>query len=187
MLVHGDRLWAPICDLLEAAGHITYAPSLTGYGDRAHLARADLRLAEHAVEVTDLVEADDLSDVVLVGHSYGGLMITAVAERIAGRLRHLVYVDALAPRHGESALDVTPPTRREEILELARTHGDGVWVPHRGPGPHAAPGHPLATLLEPVHLADPVAAALPRTFIYCSSPPAPMIGPSAERARNDPA
>jgi pimeloyl-ACP methyl ester carboxylesterase len=187
VLVHGDRVWRPVQDILEAAGHSTYAPSLTGYGVRTHLARSDLGLRDHAAEVVDLVVGESLSDIVLVGHSYGGLVITVAAEQAAAQLRHLVYVDALAPRDGESALDITPAPRRDEVLELARTKGGGVWVPHRHPRPGSSPGHPLRTLTDPVRLSDPVAAALPRTFVYCSSPPAPMIGPSAERARNDPA
>ena len=187
VLVHGTTAgWRPVGDLLEAVGHKTYARSLMGYAERAHLARSDLRLLDHVDDLANLIVNEDLRDVVLVGHSYGGMVITGAAERVADRLRHLVYVDALAPRDGESALDITPPARREEILELARTRGGGVWVPHRNPGPHAAPGVPLSTLLEPLRLSDPAAAALPRTFVYCSSPPAPMIGPSAERARNEP-
>ena len=70
-------------DLLEAAGHATHAPALTGYGERAHLARGDLRVGDHAAEVVDLIHDEDLADVVLVGHSYGGLVITAAAERAA--------------------------------------------------------------------------------------------------------
>jgi pimeloyl-ACP methyl ester carboxylesterase len=187
VLVHGDRGWRPVAEILEAAGHVTYAPSLTGYGERIHLARPDLRLVDHVAEVVDLILEQDLSGVVLVGHSYGGMVITGAAERVAERLGHLVYVDALAPRDGESALDISPPARRAEILELAQTRGGGVWVPHRNAAPGAWPGHPLSTLVEPLRLGDPAAAALPRTFVYCSSPPAPMIGLSAERARNDPA
>src|SRR5262245_42084540 len=76
-------------------------------GERAHLMRSDLRLLDHAAAVVDLITGEDLSDVVLVGHSYGGLVITTAAELVAPRLRHLVYADALAPRNGESALVIT--------------------------------------------------------------------------------
>jgi pimeloyl-ACP methyl ester carboxylesterase len=187
VLVHGDRAgWRPVAEILEAAGHSAHAPALSGYGERAHLASADTRLSDHVAEVVDFILSRDLDDVVLAGHSYGGMVITGAAERVAARLRHLVYVDALAPRDGESALDISPAWRREEILELARTRGGGVWVPPRQPGPGAGPGTPLGTLTEPVRLGNAAAAALPRTFVYCSSPPAPMIGPSADRARNDP-
>ncbi len=186
MLVHGGELWQPVRVILEAAGHETHAPSLIGYGERAHLARPDLGLRDHVQDLVDLVVGEDLSNVVLVGHSYGGMVITGAAELLTEHLRHLVYVDALAPRDGESALSISPAWRRDEILEAARTRGGGVWVAFRNFNDSRAPGIPLGTLLEPVHLRDPGAARLPRTFVYCSNPPAPMIGPSAERARLSP-
>ena len=190
VLVHGawggaswERFVAP---RLRATGHLVFAPTLTGLGDRAHLSSPAVELDTHVQDVANVLFYEDLTDVVLAGHSYGGMVITGAAERVAARLRHLVYVDALAPRDGESALDISPPWRRDEILELARTQGGGVWVPPRQPGPGAGPGTPLGTLTEPVRLGNAAAAALPRTFVYCSSPPAPMIGPCADRARNDP-
>jgi pimeloyl-ACP methyl ester carboxylesterase len=186
VLVHGGEVWRPVRTILEAAGHRTLSPSLIGYGERAHLARPDLRLADHVEDLVDLVVGEDRSDVVLVGHSYGGMVITGAAERLADRVRHLVYVDALAPRDGESALDHMPAWLRDETLNAARTTGGGVWVPFRNIRNSPAPGIPLRTLTDPVRLGDPRAAALPRTFVYCSSPPAPMIGPSAERARTEP-
>jgi pimeloyl-ACP methyl ester carboxylesterase len=76
---------------------------------------------------------------VLVGHSYGGMVITGAAEHLAERLRHLVYVDALAPRDGESALSISPAWRRDEILEEARTWGGGVWVPFRNSNDNPPP------------------------------------------------
>jgi pimeloyl-ACP methyl ester carboxylesterase len=186
VLVHGGELWRPICDLLEAAGHKTYAPSLIGYGERMHLVRPDLHLDDHVQDLVELVNAEALSDVVLVGHSYGGMVLTGAAEQLADRIRHLVYVDALAPRDGDSALSISPAWRRDEILEEAGRWA-GVWVPFRSSdGSAPPPGIPLQTLTDPVRLTNPRAAALPRTFVYCSKPPAPMIGPSAERARTEP-
>src|SRR5918911_560691 len=185
--VRGWPRWQAAEEWLAAAGHQTHAPSLIGYGERAHLARPDLRLLDHVQDLVDLVIGKELSDVVLVGHSYGGMVITGAAEHLAERLRHLVYVDALAPRDGESALSISPAWRRDEILEEARTWGGGVWVPFRNSNDNPPPpGIPLGTLVEPVRLGDPGAARLPRTFVYCSNPPAPMIGPSAERARTEP-
>jgi pimeloyl-ACP methyl ester carboxylesterase len=137
-------------------------------------------------DLVDLVVGKGLADIVLVGHSYGGMVITGAAEQLAERIRHLVYVDALAPRDGESALSVSPAWRQAEILEAARTQGGGVWVPFRNVPDSPAPGVPLSTLVEPLRLGNPAAARLPRTFVYCSKPPAPMIGPSAERARTEP-
>ena len=179
-------MWKPVRDFLEAAGHDTYAPSLIAYGERAHLVRPDLRLLDHVQDLVDLVICRALSDVVLVGHGYGGMVITGAAERLAERVRHLVYVDALAPRDGESTLSISPAWRRDEILQAARTWGGGAWVPFRNIQNSPAQGIPLRTWRDPVHVGNPRAAALPRTFVYCSNPPAPMIGPSAERARTEP-
>jgi pimeloyl-ACP methyl ester carboxylesterase len=185
VLVHGGELWKPVCGILEAAGHETHAPSLIGYGERVHLVRPDLHLLDHVQDLVEFVVTEALSDVVLVGHSYGGMVITGAAEQLADRIRQLVYVDALEPRDGDSALSISPAWRRDEILEQARKW-DGVWVPFRGSnGSAPPPGIPLQTLTDPVRLANPRAAALPRTFVYCSNPPAPMIGPSAERARTE--
>ena len=187
LLVHGGPLWQPVRDILEAAGHQTHAPSLIGYGERMHLARPDLRLVDHVQDLVDFIVGKELADIVLVGHSYGGMVITGAAEQLAERLRYLVYVDALAPRDGESALSISPVWRREEILEQARTWGGGVWVPFRTSNENPPPpGIPLGTLVEAVRLGNPAAARLPRTFVSCSNPPAPMIGPSAERAGTEP-
>jgi pimeloyl-ACP methyl ester carboxylesterase len=127
-------------DILEAAGHETHAPSLMGYGERGNLARPDLRPVDHVQDLVDLVVGNELSNVVLVGHSYGGMLITGAAEQLADKIRHLVYVDALAPQDGESALSVSPAWRRDEILDIARTQGGGVWVPYdpQAPGIRSA-------------------------------------------------
>jgi pimeloyl-ACP methyl ester carboxylesterase len=186
VLVHGGELWRPICEILEAAGHRTHAPSLIGYGERMNLVRPDLHLEDHVQDLVEFFDANALSDIVLVGHSYGGMVITGAAEQLADRIRHLVYVDALAPRDGDSALSISPAWRRDGILEEARRWG-GVWVPFtNNNGSAPPPGIPLQTLTDPVRLANPRAAELPKTFVYCSNPPAPMIGPSAERARTEP-
>jgi pimeloyl-ACP methyl ester carboxylesterase len=140
VLVHGRELWKPVRDIVEAAGHETHAPSLIGYGERAQLAWPGLRLVDHVQDLVDLVVGKGLSDVVLVGHSYGGLVITGAADRIAERVRHLVYFDALAPRDGESALSISPAWRTDEILETARTQSGGVWVPYDSRAPASSSG-----------------------------------------------
>lgn len=82
-------MWKPVCDILEAAGHKTHAPSVIGYGERAYLVRPDLHLLDHVQDLVEFVVAEALSDVVLVGHSYGGMVITGAAEQLAERIRHL--------------------------------------------------------------------------------------------------
>lgn len=112
LLVHGSWAggwnWGTVRPLLEAAGHRVLAPSLTGLADRAHLAGPEVGLTTHIDDIARLLEWEDLADVVLVGHSYGGMVITGVAGRAPDRLAHLVYLDAFRPEPGQSAFDILP-------------------------------------------------------------------------------
>lgn len=103
---HGGWAWQRVARLLEAQGHTVYAPSLTGCGDRAHLASADTDLNTHVTEVANLLFYEDLRDVVLVGHSYGGIVITGAADRASDRVRKLVLVDSPL---GRSCAEAYPP------------------------------------------------------------------------------
>ncbi len=121
---HGGWCYARVKRRLEAAGHEVFAPSLTGLGDRAHLLSPAVDLEVHIADVVALLHSWDLAEVVLVGHSYGGMVITGVADRATDRIAKLVYLDAANPRNGQSLVDVAGPT-----LELARPSGtvvDGV-------------------------------------------------------------
>lgn len=122
---HGGWCWRRVVPRLRAAGHEVYAPTLTGLGERAHLLSPDVGLETHAQDVAGVLEYEGLRDVVLVGHSYGGMAITAAAELAAERLAHLVYLDAFVPRDGERLLDFLPPDARELTLSRARAEGDG--------------------------------------------------------------
>jgi pimeloyl-ACP methyl ester carboxylesterase len=102
---HGGWCYQPVARRLQKAGHIVYAPSLTGLGDRAHLLRPDIDLEFHIKDVVQLLEYEDLQDVILAGHSYGGMVITGVADRATDRVGHRVYLDAAYPRNGESLLE----------------------------------------------------------------------------------
>lgn len=99
---HGGWCYNKLSPLLRAQGHLVYSPSLTGCGDRKHLVSPDVDLDMHITDVVNLLEYEDLTDVVLVGHSYGGMVITGVADRAAERISKLVYLDAAHPRDGES-------------------------------------------------------------------------------------
>jgi pimeloyl-ACP methyl ester carboxylesterase len=99
---HGGWCYNKLSPLLRAAGHLVYSPSLTGCGDRKHLVTTNTDLDTHITDVVNLLEYDDLTDVILVGHSYGGMVITGVADRIPERIGKLVYLDAAHPVDGES-------------------------------------------------------------------------------------
>jgi pimeloyl-ACP methyl ester carboxylesterase len=109
VLVHGGWCFQPLARLLRHNGHDVYAPTLTGLGERAHLFRAGVDLDCHIRDITALLHYEDLRDVVLVGHSYGGMVITGAADRACDRVGHLVYLDAKAPKDGQSLVDVAGP------------------------------------------------------------------------------
>jgi pimeloyl-ACP methyl ester carboxylesterase len=105
---HGGWCWQRLAPLLREDGHQVYTPTLTGLGERSHLLNADIDLNTHIADVTALLEYEDLTDVILVGHSYGGMVITGVADRAVSRVGHLVFLDAAHPRSGESLVQTSP-------------------------------------------------------------------------------
>ncbi|MDU0301849.1 alpha/beta fold hydrolase, partial [Streptomyces sp. PAL114] len=121
LLVHGawhdGRCWERVAPLLEAAGHRAFHPSLTGYGDKAHLLGPEVGLDTHVEDVVRLIKDEDLTDVILVGHSYAGLVISSAANEVPERVAHLVYLDAMVPEHGETAVDAQPVT--QSLIDLA--------------------------------------------------------------------
>ncbi len=121
---HGGWCYAKVARRLRDAGHDVYAPSLSGLGERAHLMHPGIDLDHHIRDVVELLHYDDLRDVILVGHSYGGMVITGIADRAADRVGKLVYLDAANPRNGQSLVDVAGP-----IIEAVRPDGkvvDGI-------------------------------------------------------------
>jgi pimeloyl-ACP methyl ester carboxylesterase len=123
VLVHGGWQggwsWRRVVPHLRASGHEVYTPTLTGLGERAHLLGCVDGLDTHVKDVLGLIEYEDLEEVMLVGHSYGGVVITAVAEVVAEKLSHLVYLDASVPKDGQGMFDLMPPERAEGYREAA--------------------------------------------------------------------
>lgn len=123
---HGGWCYQPLARLLAAQGHDVYTPSLTGLAEREHLLSPDINLDTHITDVVKLLHFEDLRDVILVGHSYGGMVITGIADRAANRIGHLVYLDAATPVNGQSLVDVAGPMmlavrqmgRMEDGIEL---------------------------------------------------------------------
>lgn len=120
--------WTPVADRLRAAGHQVFVPSLTGLGERRHLFDATVNLDTHIADVCGLIEAEGLVDVDLVGHSSGGMVVTGVADRLAGRIRSLIYLDAFVPEDGQSILDLSGPEIALASLAAAGENG-GIAVP----------------------------------------------------------
>ncbi|MCE0762403.1 alpha/beta hydrolase [Pseudonocardia kujensis] len=206
LLVHGawhsGRSWDRVVPLLESAGHRVLAPSLTGYGDKAHLLGPEVGLGTHVEDVAGLIESERLDGVVLVGHSYAGMVISGVANRVPERIAHLVFLDAMVPEDGETAVDVLPVTK--QLIDAV----DGWRVP---PMPEQPPplglfgvtdpddvawlrsilsDHPVRCLEEPVRFDAPAARTIPRTHIHCvGGRPAAITRrpvPAGERVRELP-
>ena len=121
---HGAWCWQRILPALRARGHRVFAVTLTGVGDRGHLMSPSIRLATHIDDVVAVIETEELTQVVLVGHSYGGMVITGVADRAAERVGRLVFLDAANPKNSESLVEVSPGP-----MQAARAAGrviDGV-------------------------------------------------------------
>ena len=195
---HGGWCWRLVARALRRAGHEVYAPSLTGLGERRHLASPAIDLDTHIQDVVGLLEMEDLAGVVLLGHSYGGMVVTGAAERASRRIRELVYLDAFVPEHGKCLLDYAVPERAARMREEGEATGFvtpppmSLWGLTRKEhldfvGPREVK-HPFATMSQKIVLKNAGAlSALPRTFIYCSSPATGSFDQFAAKYRNDPA
>ncbi len=153
---------------LDEAGFKVYRPTMTGLGERVHLAREDVGLSTHIEDIVNVLEFEDLHDVVLVGHSYGGMVISGVANRVPDRIRKLVYLDAIVAEDGESVMDLAG----DAISTMAEAGAGGappwqlvpLWV-KPGKLPPVDVPQSVLTFTEPIILDNPDAANLPATFI----------------------
>lgn len=194
---HGGWVWRPVAARLRAAGHEVHTPTLTGVGDRAHLHGPHVGLGTHVQDVVATLHMEDLHDVLLVGHSSSGVVITGVAQRAPERLAGLVYLDAFVPEPGRSLHDLLPPERRAFFLRHVDAEDrivldpevamDGwairderlrAWVgPRLTPQPRRGPDDPLPD--EPV-------PALPRWYVHCTDKPGfDVFAGFADAARGD--
>jgi pimeloyl-ACP methyl ester carboxylesterase len=160
---HGSWSWSRVRRLLAAEGHRVFTPTLTGVGERSHLLSRDVGLDTHIADVTNLMIWEELRDVVLVAHSYGGFIARHVADQMSDRIRALVYLDAFVPENGKALCDYMPDGGKG-FRDQAAAHGDGWKVP---PIPAAAFAvnatdadwvdrqctmHPLSTLETPARI-----------------------------------
>ena len=122
---HGSWCWKSVRAALQSAGHNVFTPTLTGLGERSHLNSAAINLSMHIADIVNLIRWEELSDVVLCGHSYAGCVIAGVADQIPDRIRALVFLDAFVLENGESLMDILPPEVPQAVREFARTTGEG--------------------------------------------------------------
>jgi pimeloyl-ACP methyl ester carboxylesterase len=187
VLVHGawggGWVWKKVLPLLRAAGHDVHATTATGLGDRVHLAGPAVDLDTHVTDVVNVLAFEDLTEVTLVGWSYGGMIITGAAERVPERLAQLVYLDALVPADGESSYDAEGSPEEVRAGDRAAAQAAGKpgfllvdpyleWLgslladpADRGWLLAKLVPQPLASYTQPIRLQNPAAAAVPRTFV----------------------
>jgi pimeloyl-ACP methyl ester carboxylesterase len=175
VIVHGGWdggwFWKQPSRALRRQGHEVYTPTLTGLGERVHLATPDIDLYTHILDVANVLIYEDLRDVVLVGHSYGGAVVTGVAEQVPERIAKLVYLDAYLLEDGMSMADFYASGPVGDLFStLADQYGNGWKVPF--PAAEAYDSrvspHPVKTFQTVLTINNPKAAALPRTYISCT-------------------
>jgi pimeloyl-ACP methyl ester carboxylesterase len=186
---HGGWCWKKVKPLLQAKGHDVLTPTLTGLGERSHLAHPEISLDTHVQDIVNVLKYEDVSGVILVGHSSSGAVITGVADRAPELIAHLVYVDAFVPEDGQSLWDIIPPERRSAMEALVKTEGNGWLLPRFAPPPwekfvpeiwrvtdeadlrwmlaRLGPT-PFGHFTQAVRRRNPTAERLPRTYIRCT-------------------
>ena len=198
VLVHGGWgggwEWTPVANALRSRGHQAFTPTLTGLGEREHIRASEVTLSDHIDDVAAVMSFEGLDDVILCGQSYGGMVVTGVADRMPERIRLLVYLDAFVPGDGESLRDNVPPGMVEALVDVGRERGDGrAPIPPEllpaGDAPdtvrYGARLRPQSTntFTEAIRLTGQV-DRLPRAFVRCTAGDADME-PFAERARSE--
>ncbi len=186
--------WKKMHPRMQAAGHRLVTPSYTGLGERAHLANPSIDLETHIEDVLNVIRYEDLRDIVLLGHSYGGMVATGVADRARDRVAQLIYLDAFVPRDGQSLFDLNESGR--EHLQQAADNGDGWRVPPLQTPPDTSPADVEWLTARRVHM--PVKCfetklklqngepALPRSYIHATRiTPADTFGQFAKRAQDE--
>jgi pimeloyl-ACP methyl ester carboxylesterase len=167
-------VWKKMRPLMRGFGHEIFTPTYTGLGERVHLLSPNINLDTHIQDILGVLECEDLNDVILIGHSYGGMVATGVADRASKRIRRVVYLDAFVPRNGQSLADL-------RVVPMKANRKAGEWLVTPNPAPPDTPEsdiawitprrfpHPLKCMLQKVKLTGEV-EKLPRTYIYCTRP-----------------
>ncbi len=200
---HGGWCWGKVAERLRAAGHRVFTPTFTGLGDRAHLIAPNVGLATHVEDVVSTLDMEDLSDVVLVGHSFGGAVIGGVADARADRIRRLVFLDTFLFQSGESPFSKLSPemieARKASAIQAPSLFGETLAMPPPPPSvfgivdPEDAAWvasrlkpHPIKSYEDAVELKRPLGGGRPATYIACTNPSYEAIAPTRKLARAQP-
>jgi pimeloyl-ACP methyl ester carboxylesterase len=196
---HGGWCYKRVAHLLRQSGHEVYTPTLTGLGERSHLMNRTIDLETHVRDIVNMIRWEELGDVVLCGHSYGGMVISGVVEKVPEKIRALVYLDAFVPDSGQALMDFLPPELQAGVTEDAKNNGDGylitpfpaeffklnerdaAWVDRM------CVKHPLACFMQKVVATGAIARVAKRTYALATNwgPPQPFVA-IADRLRNHP-
>jgi len=180
---HGGWCWKTVARILRAHGHQVFTPTLSGLGERAHLLSTTIDLGVFIQDVVNVLEYEDLHDVVLVGHSFGGLPIIGAADRVPQRIRQLVFLDAVVLEHGQTAFSRLAPEIVAQRIAQSNESSGGLSIPVPPASAfgvfepahvallerHCTP-HPLKTFDDPLVLNGPVGGAIPKAYIQCVNP-----------------
>jgi pimeloyl-ACP methyl ester carboxylesterase len=180
---HGGWCWQRVANVLRGAGHRVFTPTLTGFGERVHLLRPGLTLEDLATDVAKVIEAEELENVILVGHSFGGNPVSVVADRSPGALKQLIYVDTLLLRNGESGFSRLDPAVVAQRIKLAEESSGGLTIPPPSPEVFGVTDPvdvawlkrrltplPVSCYQEPIRLKHPLGNGLGKTYIACTQP-----------------
>jgi len=199
VLVHGawagSIIWRPIARALRAASHEVYTPTLTGIGERRHLLDRGIDLGSHIKDVLGVLDYEDLSDIVLVGHSYGGMVVTGVADAVPDKIASLVYLDAFVPEQGQALFDTIPPGKPRALPipgsewltaplpaeAFGKASDETIDFRKRKTSPH-----PTACFSQPLALTGGIDAIKHKTYIYCNDPQPTTFTPFYERLKTRP-
>ncbi|WP_019938050.1 alpha/beta fold hydrolase [Bordetella sp. FB-8] len=180
---HGGWCWDVVARILRTHGHRVFTPTLTGLGERAHLLTPQTGLQTFIQDLVDVLDHNDVSNAILVGHSFGGLSLIGAADRVPQRIRQLVFLDAMVLSNGESAFSGLPADVVAKRTRLAMETSNGLTVPvppARAFGVfdpeqvalierHCTP-HPFKTFTDPMVLQGPPGGTLPKVYIQCVDP-----------------
>ena len=189
---HGGWVWQTLAEHLRQQGHRVYTPTLTGLGERSHLLNESITLETFITDIVNLFKWENLNDVVLLGHSFGGLVVSGVADRIPESIRQLIFLDGFLVENGQSPFDTLPVKAVEKLKNIATTQCNGLALPSPRPVLLGYPDnekttetisdlltpHPIGTYASKLELHHPLGNYLPVTYYKCTNPAYDPVAPS---------